>query len=193
MLPEQLFKSLLEKRTEEKFRTTFTLTEEGLDALLWIKKELHVSPQDVLEQALVESADSPHQQDDCLQRITDLVKNQEFSRDQLRYKRSLTIGRKAVLRLKEVAEDLEVSRDILFNIVILFAKDCLGAAVEERLKNLREIIKMLLPWRKQGEKILQHAETHLDPGDPICLDLQEILDSVDSLLENFPDVSKRKS
>ena len=162
---EKKFAPLLEKRPTATVRTTFTLTEKADTAMSWLLAEQGISFMNIVDLLLSEQASS-HSDSTCLNII------REDNGDSIpTVRRTLVLSRSANNLLKQLAVEINITRDQLTSRIIVLAEECVTKLVAERARYRLSAGKKINDWLSQGEEIAEWLPELLGKNDEITIAL----------------------
>ncbi|MCB2200452.1 hypothetical protein KQI63_13675 [bacterium] len=188
MATKELFSTLLDQKREPEVRTTFTLTEEAIEALNWLGEEVGVQARDIAELALSDLAPNKigADSDSCVRDILQRIETTE-SGDRTAYnqRKNLVLQRSSVQMLNDLSKSHEIPRDTLVNHLILHARGCIESVVIERNSNRQQVLTQVRDWMGQADSILETLQSSLSESDPCRVAIEETLNDSRDRLESL--------
>ncbi len=144
-------------RGRQSVRATFKLSERAIEALSIVSVHLGIKQKSLFDHLMEDT--------DALSLIAQELESVNFGRLN-RVQKTFVLSRKTLLCLERAAREFEAPRDALVEYSI---QRLLPVIVKEREKHLRrkEVLKDLLAYLEQGEKLLKNSRQKLGKDDPV--------------------------
>ncbi|MDP8238783.1 MAG: hypothetical protein P9X24_06820 [Candidatus Hatepunaea meridiana] len=181
MNKREIFTSLLNRRAESSFRTTFTISQEAVDGLKWLSDNLGIAFKDIIDTILNEHQPNTDNSENstCIQEIISKLNGVQFETIKLSIRKTLSVSQNAIHSLSQLSKDKNISRDILVNQIIIYSRSCIEEMIVEIEKNHKEALQMINNWVQEGKNIDEKLHEMLAPNDLIVDEFKNTLNYVE--------------
>lgn len=187
-----IFEKLIQKRTLQLKRTTVSLSDQSQNKLNHLRDAYDIQLFELFSSVLADFEQSgENRTGSCFEGIQEEAERILKVGTLFPNSKSLSFKEDDILRLKQFAKEMSISRDVLINAIINYAELCINSSMEEKRKQKMKASEIVQNWLKQGEEILKQFADELDSSDELVNRLTNIVNSEREFLDGYNSKMKR--